>query len=140
MTSKKLTALEALELLKKLKQNNIDDQEVEDMLLDIIEEELKEHRLLKKLEEELEIDLITLFKALKDGINVYYENEERYQFHNNLRLEYHKTLGWGLVYIYGCSCRDDMPMKLDKEFYELKGYQKTWFLKEDGCEEESKDE
>ena len=36
MTSKKLTALEALELLKKLRQNNIDDQEVEDMLFDII--------------------------------------------------------------------------------------------------------
>ena len=65
MTSKELTALEALDLLKKLKKNNIDDQEVEDMLLDIIEKELKEHRLLKKLEEELEIDLITLFKTLK---------------------------------------------------------------------------
>ena len=68
MTSKKLTALEALELLKKLKKNNIDDQMVEDMLLDIIEEELKEHRLLKKIEKELGIDLITLFKALIFGI------------------------------------------------------------------------
>ena len=68
MTSKKLTALEAIELLKKLKQNNIDDQMVEDMLLDIIEEELKEHRLLKNIEEELGIDLITLFKALRNGI------------------------------------------------------------------------
>ena len=95
---------------------------------------------LEDIEEELGIDLITLFKALKDGINVYYEDIGKYKFHNNLRLEYHKTLGWGLVYIYGCSCRDDMPMKLDKEFYELKGYQKTWFLKEDSCEEESKDE
>lgn len=43
MTSKELTALEALELLKKLKQNNIDDQEVEDILFDIIEETLKKH-------------------------------------------------------------------------------------------------
>ena len=43
MTSKKLTALEALELLKKLKKNNIDDQEVEDILFDIIEETLKKH-------------------------------------------------------------------------------------------------
>lgn len=43
MASKKLTALEALELLKKLKKNNIDDQEVEDMLFDIIEETLKKH-------------------------------------------------------------------------------------------------
>ena len=140
MTSKQLTALEALELLKKLKKNNIVDQEVEDMLLDIIEKELKEHRLLKNIEKELEIDLITLFKALKDGINVYYEDIGRYKFRNNLRLEYHKTLGWGLVYIYGCSCRDDMPMKLDKEFYELKEYQKTWFLKEDSREEELKNE
>ena len=140
MTGKELTSLEALELLKKLKKNNIDDQEVEDMLLDIIKKELKEHRLFKNIEEELEIDLITLFKALKDGINIYYEDIEKYKFRNNLRLEYHKTLGWGFVYIYGCSCRDDMPMKLDKEFYELKDYQKTWFLKEDSCEEESKDE
>ena len=43
MTSKEFTALEALELLKKLKKNNIDDQEVEDMLFDIIEETLKKH-------------------------------------------------------------------------------------------------
>ena len=105
------------------------DQEIKEAnTLDIIEEELKEHRMLKKLEEELGIDLITLFKALKDGINVYYENEERYQFHNNLRLEYHKTLGWGLVDIYGSICRNDMPMKLDMEFYELKEYGKTWLL------------
>ena len=95
---------------------------------------------LEDIEEELGIDLITLFKALKDGINVYYEDIGRYKFRNNLRLEYHKTLGWGLVYIYGCSCRNDMTMKLDKEFYELKEYQKTWFLKEDSCKEESKDE
>lgn len=55
---------------------------------------------IEDIEEELGIDLITLFKALKDGINVYYEDEERYKFHNDLRIEYHKTLGWGLVYIY----------------------------------------
>ena len=83
---------------------------------------------LEDIEEELGIDLITLFKALKDGINVYYENEERYQFHNNLRLEYRKTLGWGLVDIYGSICRNDMPMKLDMEFYELKEYGKDWAL------------
>ena len=136
MTSKKLTSLEALELLKKLKKNNIDDQEVEDMLLDIIEKELKEHKFLKNLEKELGIDLITLFKALKDGINVYYEDEERYQFHNNLRLEYRKTLGWGLVDIYGSICRNDMPMKLDMEFYELKEYGKTWALTKEELEDD----
>ena len=87
---------------------------------------------LEKLEKDIEI----LKKALKDGINVYYEDEERYQFHNNLRLEYHKTLGWGLVYIYGCSCRDDMPMKLDKEFYELKEYGKTWALTKEELEDD----
>ena len=92
---------------------------------------------LEDIEEELGIDFITLFKALKNGINVYYEDEERYQFHNNLRLEYHKTLGWGLVYIYGCSCRDDMSMKLDKEFYELKGYGKTWALTREELEDET---
>ena len=90
---------------------------------------------LEDIEEELGIDLITLFKALKDGINVYYENEERYQFHNNLRLEYHKTLGWGLVDIYGSICRNDMPMKLDMEFYELKEYGKTWALTKEELEQ-----
>ena len=43
MTSKELTALEALTLLKNLRQNNIDDQEVENILFDIIEETLKKH-------------------------------------------------------------------------------------------------
>ena len=89
---------------------------------------------LENIEEELGIDLITLFKALKDGINVYYEDEERYQFHNNLRLEYHKTLGWGLVDIYGSICRNDMPMKLEMEFYELKDYGKTWALTKEELE------
>lgn len=78
MTSKELTALEALELLKKLRQNNIDDQEVEDMLLDIIEEELKEHRLLKNLEEEVGIDLIKAVELCKQANNkkvVYIKDE-----------------------------------------------------------------
>lgn len=81
MTSKKLTALEALELLKKLKKNNIDDQEVEDMLVGIIEEELKEHRLLKNIEEELEIDLLILFKAYSFGFYSKENNEITYKRH-----------------------------------------------------------
>ena len=89
---------------------------------------------IEDIEEELGIDLITLFKALKDGINVQYEDEERYKFHNDLRIEYHKTLGWGLVYIYGSCCRNDMPMMLDMEFYELKGYGKTWALTKEELE------
>ena len=79
MTSKELTALEALELLKKLKKNNIDDQMVEDMLLDIIEEELKEHRMLKNLEEELGIDLIEeveLCKQVNSKKVVYIKDED----------------------------------------------------------------
>lgn len=91
---------------------------------------------IEDIEEELGIDLITLFKALKDGINVYYEDEERYNFHNDLRIEYHKTLGWGLVYIYGSCCRNDMPMMLDMDFYELKGYGKTWELTKEELENE----
>lgn len=91
---------------------------------------------IEDIEEELGIDLITLFKALKDGINVYYEDEERYNFHNDLRIEYHKTLGWGLVYIYGSCCRNDMPMMLDMDFYELKGYGKTWALTKEELENE----
>lgn len=48
MTSKELTALEALELLKKLKKNNIDNQIVEDMLLDIIEKNIKKYESMKR--------------------------------------------------------------------------------------------
>ena len=69
MTGKELTSLEAIELLKKLKKNNIDDQEVEDILLDIIEEELKEHRLLKNIEEEVGIDLIKAVELCKQVNN-----------------------------------------------------------------------
>ena len=47
MASKELTALKAIELLKKLKQNNIDDQMVEDMLLHIIEQDIKRYELIK---------------------------------------------------------------------------------------------
>ena len=47
MASKKLTSLEAIELLKKLKQNNIEDQMVEDMLLHIIEQDIKRYELIK---------------------------------------------------------------------------------------------
>ena len=51
MTGKELTALEALELLKKLKKNNIDNQIVEDMLLDIIEKNIKKYELREEVEE-----------------------------------------------------------------------------------------
>ena len=37
-------------------------------IVDVIEKELKEHEQYKKIEEELGIDLITLFKALKNGV------------------------------------------------------------------------
>lgn len=93
MTSKELTALEAIELLKKLKQNNIDDQEVEDMLLDIIEEELKEHRLLKNIEEEVGIDLILSVNICKKANNqkyVYMKDSygiSKLTFLNNLDVE-----------------------------------------------------
>ena len=78
MTGKELTSLEAIELLKKLKKNNINDQEVEDMLLDIIEEELKEHRMLKSIEEEVGIDLIKAVELCKQVNNkkvVYIKDE-----------------------------------------------------------------
>ena len=102
-----------------------------------IEKDLDQLEEYRKIGEELGIDLITLFKALKDGIYVYYEDEERYQFHNDLRIEYKKNLGWGLVYIYGSYCRNDMTMKLDMEFYELKDYQKTWALTKEELENDN---
>ena len=121
MTSKELTALEALELLKKLKKNNIDDQEVEDMLLDIIEEELKEHRLLKSIEEELGIDLILSLNICKKANSqkyVYMKDSygiSKLTFLNDMDVElFHHRLyanSWGVW------------MSLD-----LKEYGKEWAL------------
>ena len=68
-----------LDLLKKLKQNNIDNQEVEDILLDIIEKELKEYRSLKNIEKELGIDLLILFKAYSFGFYSKENNEITYK-------------------------------------------------------------
>ena len=81
-----------------------------------------------------------LIRALKDGIWTHFD----YDFEGepigdllnktSLRLEYDKNLGWELTYIYGCSCRNDLPMQLDREVFRLREYKITWWLKQDKSE------
>lgn len=56
-----------------LKDNKTMSQSV-DITQDIVKKELKEHEQYKAMEEELGIDLLTLFKALKNGIWVKTKN------------------------------------------------------------------
>ena len=127
MTSKELTALEALMLLKNLRQNNINDQEVEDMLLDIIEKELKEHRLLKKLEEELGIDLITLFKALKKGVYVKYDSDFGMTGKPNIKIVKDNATG---------VCYRDKKWYIQEADTLIKDYGKDWALTREELEDE----
>ena len=127
MAGKKLTALEALDLLKKLKKNNIDGQEVEDMLLDIIEEELKKHRMLKKLEEELEIDLITLFKALKKGVYVKYDSDFGMTGKPNIKIVKDNATG---------VCYRDKKWYIQEVDTLIKDYGKDWALTKEELENE----
>ena len=75
---------------------------------------------LEDLEEELGIDLITLFKVLKDGVYYIYNADKKYiEFTNNVSLKHDKDewfihVGW---FDMGC------PIKLY-----LKDYGKTWAL------------
>ena len=140
MASKKLTALEALDLLKKLKQNNIDDQEVEDILLGIVEEELKEHRLLKNIEEELGIDLVTLFKALKDGFYIKYNDKIVHIFpdkHITINFWY-KTINVFIPPKFFIDCKkgaDYLSETIDEEYW-FNDYGKTWSLTREELEDD----
>lgn len=60
--------LEALKYLKENKRRHWVDGDKSTECLDTIEKELKEHEQYKAIEDKLGIDLITLFKALKNGI------------------------------------------------------------------------
>lgn len=79
---------------------------------------------LEDIEEELGIDLITLFKALKDGIyqkELYFPNVKNHLDAKYLRLNtWYNQLEWTDIW-NGCNVYE----------FELKDYGKTWWLKED---------
>ena len=127
MANKELTALEALTLLKNLRQSNIDDQEVEDMLLDIIEKELKEHKILKNIEKELEIDLITLFKALKKGVYVKYDSDFGMTGKPNIKIVKDNATG---------VCYRDKKWYIQEADTLIKDYGKDWALTREELEDE----
>lgn len=80
-----------------------------------IKEAYRELRKYKLLEEELGIDLLTLFKALKDGI---YSKQYGHLFVEHFVLKHDKEL----------HCR---PTYCAEIRFALKDYGKTWWLKED---------
>lgn len=89
MTSKKALELAILEYEKYLETDE-NNQWAKDVLkgLKKCEQDLNELQQYKQLERELGIDLITLFKALKNG--VYVKNEYAYDYYE---IEYKKVRG-----------------------------------------------
>ena len=89
MTSKEAV----LELICEAKSVNIDERRV-CFLRKIIEKDLDLLEGYRKIEEELGIDLITLFKALKDGI---YINEDGSVYKDCIKAIEHWSDGWGFI-------------------------------------------
>ena len=89
MTSKEAV----LELICEAKSVNIDERRV-CFLRKIIEKDLDLLEEYRKIEEELGIDLITLFKALKDGI---YINEDGSVYKDCIKSIEHWSDGWGFI-------------------------------------------
>ena len=71
-----------------------DKQEVKKQRSEIIEKDLDLLEEYRKIEEELGIDLITLFKALKDGI---YINEDDSVYKDCIKSIEHQSDGWGFI-------------------------------------------
>ena len=114
MTSKEAV----LELICEAKSVNIDDGRM-CFLRKIIEKDLDLLEEYRKIEEELGIDLITLFKALKDGI---YINEDGSVYKDCIKSIEHWSDGWGF------NVGDDDEIK---SFYAFKDRGKTWALDKD---------
>ena len=89
MTSKEAV----LELICEAKSVNIDEERI-CFLRNIIEKDLDQLEEYRKIEEELGIDLITLFKALKDGI---YINEDGSVYKDCIKSIEHWSDGWGFI-------------------------------------------
>ena len=91
--------------------------------LDDIEKELKEHEKYKAIEKELGIDLLTLFKALKNGIwtkKGHIEGE-------NLEIHFYQKL---LSYMWESDDENDV----DFINFHFKDYGKTWALTKEELE------
>ena len=89
MTSKKVV----LELICEAKSVNIDERRM-CFLRKIIEKDLDLLEEYRKIEDEIGIDLITLFKALKDGI---YINEDGSVYKDCIKSIEHWSDGWGFI-------------------------------------------
>ena len=89
MTSKEAV----LELICEAKSVNIDEERI-CFLRNIIEKDLGLLEEYRKIEEELGIDLITLFKALKYGI---YINEDGSVYKDCIKSIEHWSDGWGFI-------------------------------------------
>lgn len=92
-----------------------------DLLRKLQKEHAKTKKVLEDIEDELGIDLITLFKALKNGIYKK-ENEEIKYISPNYLVFDNKYL---FEYEY-CTCRAKTKAKVYP--YSLKKYGKTWAL------------
>lgn len=91
---------------------------IEQKILEIMQENKK----YKDLEEELGIDLITLFKTLKDGI-----------YYKTIRGKVYNISHWCLTLNYTDTYElwVENHKELDGLLIHLKDYKKTWWLKED---------
>ena len=71
-----------------------DEQNIKKQKFDIVEKDLDLLEEYRKIEEELGIDLITLFKALKDGI---YINEDGSVYKDCIKSIENWSDGWGFI-------------------------------------------
>ena len=71
-----------------------DEQNIKKQKFDIVEKDLHLLEEYRKIEEEIGIDLITLFKALKDGI---YINEDGAVYKDCIKSIEHWSDGWGFI-------------------------------------------
>ena len=71
-----------------------DNQDIKKQKFGIIEKDLDQLEEYRKIEEELGVDLITLFKALKDGI---YINEDGSVYKDCIKSIEHWSDGWGFI-------------------------------------------
>lgn len=92
---------------------------------DIIEKELKEHEQYKAIEGELGIDLITLFKALTDGIWIQEVHDKKKSIHVKVTLYYLE----GFIIPY--KKRYDKEGNYFGSVRYFSDYKRTWALKEE---------
>lgn len=87
--------------------------------INIIEKELKEHEQYKATEQELGIDLVTLFKALKNGIWVKYDADFGFTGKPHIVIKKDKATE---------ICFRDKKWWIQENDFSLKDYGKTWAL------------